>query len=43
MLNIERDVNEDNFKIIDLYFVKSKLISLTLSCESRQRDTTTSE
>ena len=43
MLKIKRDINQQDFKkCIDLYFVKSEWFSLTWSCESRQRDTTSS-
>ena len=35
MLKIKRDTNQQDFKIVDLYFVKSKKNSLTLSCGSR--------
>ena len=38
MLKIKRDLNQQNFKIVHLYIVKSELISLTWSCESRERD-----
>ena len=43
MLHIKRDVNQLDFTIVDIYFRKSELFSLTWSCGSRQRDTTWSE
>ena len=43
MLNINRDINQLNLKIVDLNFVKSEQFSYTWSCESRQRDTISSE
>ena len=42
MVMIKRDINQQYFKSIDLYFFKSEYFSLTLTCESRQRDTTSS-
>ena len=43
MLKIKRDINGQDFKIVDLLFVKSDEFSLTWSCGSRQRDTILSE
>ena len=40
--NFKRDINQQYFQIVDLHFVKSESFSLTRSCESRQRDTTSS-
>ena len=37
---IKRDINQQKLKLADLHFVKSEQFSLTWSCESRQRDTT---
>ena len=42
MLKINLDINQQDFKIVDLHFVKSEYFSIALSCESRQRDTTSS-
>ena len=41
-LKIKRDTNQHDFKIADLRSVNSELFSLTWSCESRQRETTSS-
>ena len=43
MLEIKCDINQQYLRIVDLHFVKSELFSLTWSCGSRQRDTTSSE
>ena len=40
MLNIKSDINQQDFKIVNLYFVESESFSPTWSCESRQRETT---
>ena len=40
MLKIKRDIDQQDFKIVDLRFVKSETFSLTWSCGSRERDTT---
>ena len=42
MLNVKSDINQQDFKIVDLNCVKSEFSALTWSCESRQRDTTSS-
>ena len=42
MLKIKCDINLQDLKIIELYFVKSELFLLTWSCGSRQRDTNSS-
>ena len=42
MLKIKCDINQQYLKTVDLHFVKSELFSLTWSCGSRQRDTTSS-
>ena len=42
MLQIKRNINQRNLKIFNLHFVKSEQFSLTWSCGSRQRDTTSS-
>ena len=42
MLKIKCDINQQDLKTVDLHFVKSKSFSLTWSCGSRQRDTTSS-
>ena len=39
MLNLKRDIDQQDFWILDLYFVISKQFSATWSCGSRQRDT----
>ena len=41
-LKIKRDINRQNLKIVDLHLVKSEIFSLTWSCGSGQRDTTSS-
>ena len=43
MLKIKWDINQQDLKTVDLHFVKSEIFSLTWSCGSRQRDTTSSE
>ena len=43
MLKIKRDINQQDLKIVDLHFVESEEFSLTWSCGSHQRDTTSSE
>ena len=40
MLMIKRDINQQDFKIVDLHFVKSEFFLLTWYYGSRQRDTT---
>ena len=40
MLRIKCDINLQYLKTVDLHFVKSEYFSLTWSCGSRQRDTT---
>ena len=42
MFKIKCDINQQDLKIVDLNFVKSEEFSLTWSCGSRQRDTTSS-
>ena len=42
MLKIKCDINQQYLKTVDLHFVKSESFSLTWSCGSRQRDTTSS-
>ena len=42
MLKTKRDTNQQDLKTVSFYFVKSEKFSLTWSCESRQRDTTSS-
>ena len=42
MLKIKCDINQQYLKTVDLHFVKSEYFSLTWSCGSRQRDTTSS-
>ena len=42
MLNIKCAINQQYLKTVDLQFVKSDFCSLTWSCGSRQRDTTSS-
>ena len=42
MLKIKCDINQQDLKRVDLYFGKSEYFSLTWSCGSRQRDTTSS-
>ena len=42
MLKIKCDINQQDLKTVDLHFVKSEYFSLTWSCGSRQRDTTSS-
>ena len=42
MLNIKRDINVQDFKIVDPYFGKSEYFLLTWSCATRQRDSTSS-
>ena len=43
MLKIKCNINQQDLKRVDLHFVKSEWFSLTWSCGSRQRDTTSSE
>ena len=43
MVKAKRDINQQNWKIVDLHFIKSELFSLTWSHGSRQRDMTSSE
>ena len=43
MTKIKCDINQQDLKRVDLHFVKSEEFSLTWSCGSRQRDTTSSE
>ena len=42
MLKIECDINQQYLKTVDLHFVKYEYLSLTWSCGSRKRDTTSS-
>ena len=42
MLKIKCDINQQYLKTVDLHFVNSEHFSLTWSCGSRQRDTTSS-
>ena len=42
MLKIKCDINQPYLKTVHLHFVKSEWFSLTWSCGSRQRDTTSS-
>ena len=42
MLKIKCDINQQDLKRADLHFVKSEWFSLTWSCGSRKRDTTSS-
>ena len=42
LLKIKSDINQQDLKFFDLHFVKSELFSLTWSCGSRQRVTTSS-
>ena len=42
MLKIKCDIKRQDLKRVTLYFVKSEWFSLTWSCGSRQRDTTSS-
>ena len=42
MLKIKCDINKQDLKRVDLHFVKSEQFSLTWSCGSRQRGTTSS-
>ena len=42
MLKIKRDTNQQDLKIVDLHFVKSKYFSLTWRCGSHERDTASS-
>ena len=42
MLKIKCDINQQYLKTVDLHIVKSEEFSLTWSCGSRQRDTTSS-
>ena len=42
MLKIKCDINQQYLKTVDLHFVKSELFSLTWSCGTRQRNTTSS-
>ena len=42
MLKIKCDINQQYLNRVDLHFVKSEWFSLTWSCGSRQRDTTSS-
>ena len=42
MLKMKCDINQQDLKTVDLHFVKSEWFSLTWSCGSRQRDTTSS-
>ena len=43
MLKIKSYINQQDLKFVDLHFVKSEQFSLTWSCGSRQRDTTSIE
>ena len=40
MVKIKCDINQQYLKTVDLHFIKSEYFSLTWSCGSRQRDTT---
>ena len=42
LIMIKPDINQQDLKIVDRHFVKSGYFSLTWSCGSRQRDTTSS-
>ena len=39
MLKMNRNINQQDLKIVDLHFAKCDTFSLTWSCESGQRDT----
>ena len=43
MSNIKRGINQQDLKIVGLHVVYCEWFSLTCSCKSRQRDTTSSE
>ena len=42
MLKIKGDINHHDLNIVDLHFANAEEFSLTWSCGSRQRDTTSS-